>query len=70
MRMDNPATDGSAINVLRLTLDDVFNDPRFLDRKSMSAAQVADYILTLILRGERNRDLLKASAFKKLSDRH
>ncbi len=51
----------------RLTLDEVFTDHRFFVRKSMSACQVADYILTQVLQGERDLDLLKASAFKKIS---
>jgi hypothetical protein len=67
MRIVNPTHDALAIAILRLTLDEVFSDRRFFDRKSMSACQVADFILTLVLRGERDLDLLKASAFKKLS---
>jgi hypothetical protein len=58
--------DALAIAILRLTLDEVFTDHRFFVRKSMSACQVADYILTQVLQGERDLDLLKAPAFKKI----
>jgi hypothetical protein len=44
----------------------VFTDHRFFVRKSMSACQVADYTLTQVLQGERDLDLLKAPAFKKI----
>jgi hypothetical protein len=53
--------------VLRLTLDELFTDRRFFVRQSMSAGQVAGYILTLVQQGERDVDQLKASAFKKFS---
>jgi hypothetical protein len=59
--------DPSAIAILRLALDEVFTDHRFFARQSMSACQVADYILTLVQQGERDLDLLKASAFEKFS---
>jgi hypothetical protein len=65
--MVNSTNDALAIAILRITLDEVFVDHRFFVRNSMSACQVADFILTLVLRGERDLDLLKASAFKKLS---
>jgi hypothetical protein len=55
------------VAILRLTLEKVFTDHRFFVRKSMSACQVADYILTQVLQGERDLDLLTASAFKKFS---
>ena len=54
------------VAILRLTLEKVFTDHRFFVRKSMSACQVADYILTQVLQGERDLDLLKAPAFKKI----
>jgi hypothetical protein len=65
--MDAHSDDPSVIKILRLALDEVFSDRRFFARKSMSACQVADYILTLVSQGERDLDLIKASAFKKLS---
>jgi hypothetical protein len=67
MRMVSPSNDTSVIAILRLTLDAVFTDHRFFVRQSMSACQVAGYILTLVRQGERDLDLLKASAFKKFS---
>jgi hypothetical protein len=65
--MFNPANDDSAIATLRLALDELFTDPRFFARQSMSAGQVAGYIMTLLRQGERDLDQLKASAFKKFS---
>jgi hypothetical protein len=65
--MVSPSNDNSAIAILRLTLDELFTDHRFFVRQSMSAGQVAGYILTLVQQGERDLDLLKASAFKKFS---
>jgi hypothetical protein len=67
MRMVSPSDDTSAISILRLALDDVFTDHRFFVRQSMFACQVAGFILTLVQQGERDLDLLKASAFKKFS---
>lgn len=63
--MGNPSNDTSAISILRLALDDVFTDRRFFVRQSMSACEVADYILTLIQQGERDPDILKVSTFEK-----
>lgn len=68
MAIDQFPDDASAIGILRLTLDDVFNDRRFIARKSMSACQIADFILTLILQGEHDLARLKASVFTKLSN--
>jgi hypothetical protein len=65
--MVSPSNDASAIAILRLTLDELFTDHQFFVRKSMSAGQIADFILTLVQRGERNLDVLKGSAFKRLS---
>jgi hypothetical protein len=65
--MVSPSNDNSAIAILRLTLDELFTDHRFFVRQSMSAGQVAGYILTLVQQGECDLDLLKASAFKKFS---
>lgn len=44
--MVSPSNDNSAIAILRLTLDELFTDHRFFVRQSMSAGQVAGYILT------------------------
>jgi len=49
------------------SLDDVLTDRRFFVRQSMSACEVAEYILSLIQRGEHDPDILKSSAFKKFS---
>ena len=56
--------DNSAIATLRFALDEVFTDPRFLVRLSMSPCQIADQILTLVRQGERDLDCLKASVFQ------
>jgi hypothetical protein len=60
--------DPSAIEILRLALDEVLTDRRFFVRTSMSACQLAEYILSLVLEGERDLDRLKASAFKQMSE--
>jgi hypothetical protein len=67
MQMVSLSNDNSAIAVLRLTLDELFTDRRFYVRQSMSAGQVAGYILNLVQQGERDVDQLKASAFEKFS---
>jgi hypothetical protein len=46
-------------------LDDVFTDPRFLDRRSTSALQIAEHLLAQAATGERDLDRLKASALDK-----
>jgi hypothetical protein len=51
---------------LRATLDGVFNDQRFFARRSLSAVQVAHYVLEQISRGEREVERLKAAAFNKI----
>jgi hypothetical protein len=66
--MASPTNDALVIAILRHTLDDVFADHRFFVRTSMSACQVAEFILSLALRGERDINVLRASAFKRLSD--
>jgi hypothetical protein len=66
--VDNPSEDAAVIiAILRGLLDEVFTDRRFFARRSMSACQIADYVLSRLLHGERNLDLLRASAFEKLS---
>jgi hypothetical protein len=59
--------DNSMIAILRLTLDELFTDRRFFARQSMSAGQVAGYVLTQLQQGQRDLDQLKASAIKKFS---
>jgi hypothetical protein len=65
--MGNSPDDVSEIAILRLTLDELFTDHRFFIRQSMTAGQVADYILSLVQKGERDLDRLKALAFEKFS---
>jgi hypothetical protein len=65
--MGNSSDDTSEIAILRLTLDELFTDHRFFIRQSMTAGQVADYILSLVQKGERDLDRLKALAFEKFS---
>jgi hypothetical protein len=65
--MGSSSDDGSEIAILRLALDELFTDQRFFIRQSMTAGQVADYILSLVQKGERDLDRLKALAFEKFS---
>jgi hypothetical protein len=65
--MGSSSDDSSEIAVLRLALDELFTDQRFFIRQSMTAGQVADYILSLVQKGERDLDRLKALAFEKFS---
>jgi len=37
--------DAETIAILRRALDDVFTDPRFLNRRSTSALQIAEHLL-------------------------
>jgi hypothetical protein len=59
--------DAETIAVLRRALDDVFTDLRFLGRRSTSAPQIAEHLLTQAATGERDIDRLKASALNKLA---
>jgi hypothetical protein len=59
--------DAETIAILRRALDDVFTDPRFLNRRSTSALQIAEHLLAQAATGERDLDRLKASAFNKLA---
>ena len=61
----NQQYDAETIAILRRALDDVFTDPRFLDRRSMSALQIAEHLLAQAATGERDLDRLKASALDK-----
>ncbi len=58
--------DAVTIAILRRALDEVFTDPRFLNRRSISALEIAEHLLAQAASGERDIDRLKASAFNKL----
>lgn len=58
--------DSLTIAILRRALDDVLTDPRFLNRRSTSALEIAEHLLAQAAIGERDLDRLKASAFNKL----
>ena len=58
--------DAVTIAILRRALHEVFTDPRFLNRRSMSALEIAEHLLAQAATGERDFDRLKASAFNKL----
>ena len=59
--------DAEMIEILRRASDDVFTDPRFLDRRPTSALQIAEHLLAQTATGERDLDRLKASALDKLA---
>jgi hypothetical protein len=61
--------DEATLAVLRRALDDVLTDPRFLESRSVSALEIAEHILALAARGERDLQRIKASALKYLVDR-
>jgi hypothetical protein len=67
MRMGNSSDDASEVAILRMTLDELFTDRRFIARRSMSASQVADYVLNLVQKGEHDRDRLRALTLEKVS---
>ena len=58
--------DAATVAILRRALDEVFTDPRFLNRKPTSALEIAEHLLSRAATGERDFDRLKASAFNKL----
>jgi len=60
--------DSETIAILRRAFDDVFTDPRFLNRKSTSALEIAEHLLAQAAIGERDLNRLKASAFNKLTN--
>jgi hypothetical protein len=62
----NQQYDAETLRILRRALGEVFTDPRFLNRRSMSALEIAEHLLTQAATGERDLDRLKASAFNKL----
>jgi hypothetical protein len=62
----NQQYDSVTIATLRRALDDVFTDPRFLNRRSTSALEIAEHLPAQAAIGERDLARLKASAFNKL----
>jgi hypothetical protein len=62
-------TDTSTLAVLRRILDEVITDERFESQTSVSALELAEHLLARAAAGERNIERLKASAFRKLTDR-
>ena len=63
----NQQYDSVTITTLRRVLDDVFTDPRFLNRRSTLALEIAEHLLAQAASGERDLDRLKASALNKLA---
>jgi len=64
----NQQYDSATIAILRRAFDDVFSDPRYFDRRSTSALEIAEHLLAQAAIGERDLDRLKASAFNKLTN--
>jgi hypothetical protein len=58
--------DASAVAVMRQALNEIVADRRFLIRKSVTALEVAEYILQQAALGERDLNHLKSSAFVSL----
>ena len=56
------------IATLKRALNDVLADPRFFNRRSTSALEIAEHLLAQAAIGERDLDRLKASAFNKLTN--
>ena len=56
-----PAYDTSTLAILRNVLDEVLTDRLFLETPSVSSLEVAEHLLSLAAKGERNADKLKAS---------
>jgi hypothetical protein len=65
MESSDSSSNASTIVLLRTTLDEVFSDRRFFVRKSLSPCQIAQYILTRILQGERDVGRLKTATLEK-----
>jgi hypothetical protein len=59
--------DSSTVAVMRQALNEVIADRRFLVRKSVTPLEVAEHILQQAASGVRDLNLLKSSAFEKLS---
>jgi hypothetical protein len=64
----NQQYDCVTIATLKRALNDVLADPRFSNRKSTSALEIAEHLLAQAAIGERDLDRLKASAFNKLTN--
>jgi UDP:flavonoid glycosyltransferase YjiC (YdhE family) len=60
--------DALLVGLLRRALDEVLADPRFQERKSGSAIELAEHILARAAAGERDIERLKASAFERLGN--
>ena len=60
--------DAVTLGILRRALDDIFTDPRFFDRRSTSALEIAEHLLAQAAIGERDLDRLKVSALNKLTN--
>ena len=58
--------DAGTLSILKRAFEEVVADPRFLDRRSASALEIAEHLLAQAANGERDLDRLKASAFNKL----
>jgi hypothetical protein len=58
--------DAGTLSILRRAFEEVVADPRFVDRRSASALEIAEHLLAQAANGERDLDRLKASAFNKL----
>jgi hypothetical protein len=67
MRNQDSSSNASTIILLQITLDDVFSDHRFFVRKSMSPCQIARYVLSQILQGERSLGRLKTATLEKIN---
>ena len=50
----NQQYDSVTITTLRRVLDDVFNDPRFLNRRSTLALEIAEHLLAQAAIGHEN----------------
>lgn len=61
--------DQATLAILRRALDDILTDIRFLESRSVSALEIAEHILAQAARGERDLELIKASALGYLTTR-
>ena len=66
MRGSKNSDQAQVVLLLRLVLDDVLSDRRFFLKKSISAIELAEHILSQAAGGERDITRLKEAAFKKL----
>ena len=58
--------DATTVAVMRQALNEVVTDDRFLERRSVSALEVAEHILQQAALGVQDLNDLKSSAFDKL----